>query len=366
MSTRRRFIGGALSGILASPFVAPRLTRAAQHYGTELLAAGYAYNHVRALISGKAQVDGHSVTFELDKIGDLNNHVFEGLQTRAFSEVGLHPFMLSYANDGFRDYTLIPVFPLRTFRHKSVFIHADAGIEHPSDLKGRRVATPGFSSTSLTWIRGFMADEYGVMPEDIEWVVSAKDSAGGLSGTVSKNENMIPEGLNVTTGPDGKDESDLLLDRDVDALFHAAEPRAFVEGHPKVTRLFKDPRSVEQDYFKRTGIYPIMHAVAVRNDLIKTDPALPAAIFRAYVAAKNMELEALKQRWYFETMPWFAAELESTIDVLGENFFPYGIAPNRKTLEALFRYSYQQGLASRELTVEELFDSSVLEIAETE
>ena len=333
--------------------------------GTDLLAAGYPYNHVKALIDGKASVEGFGLQFELDKIGDLNNHIFEGPQTRAFSEVGLGPFLLAYANDNFRDYSLIPVFPLRTFRHKSIFVRTDAGIEHPSDLKGRRVATPGYSSTSLVWIRGMLQDEYGVRPEDIEWVVSAKDSGAALSGTVSKNENVFPKDLNVATGPAGKDESDLLVDRDVDALFHALEPRAFVEGNPKVKRLFSDLRSVEQDYHKRTGIFPIMHAVAVRNDMVKAFPELPAAIFQAYSDAKAMEYKALKQKWYFETMPWFSSELADTIELMGENFFPYGIEANRKTLEALFRYSNEQGLASHLLTVEDLFVPSTMGLTES-
>ena len=239
------------------------------------------------LSTGDAGIDGCEVEFELDKIGDLNNHAFTGPQTRAITEIGLAPFMLSYANDGFRDYSLIPVFPLRVFRHKSIFVHVDAGIDHPADLKGKRVGTPGYSSTSLQWIRGILQDEYGVHPEDIEWVVSADDSSAGLSGTVSKNENVFPEGLTVTTGPVGKDESDLLLGRDVDALFHAIEPRAFVEGNPNIRRLFDDVRTTEQDYFRRTGIFPIMHAVAIRNDLAKQHPWLPAAVFDAYSRSKK-------------------------------------------------------------------------------
>ena len=118
--------------------------------------------------------------------------------------------------------------------------------------------------------------------EDIEWVVSAKDSSAALSGTVSKNENVFPERLSVSVGPSGKDESELLIDRDVDALFHAIEPRAFVEGNPKIQRLFSNVRATEQDYFKRTGIFPIMHAVAIRNDLVEKHPWLPKAVFDAY------------------------------------------------------------------------------------
>ena len=231
--------------------------------------------HVKGFMSGKVQIKDSNVQFKPGAIGDLNTEVFSNSGTLDFSEIGLVPYIVAFANEDFRAYSLIPVFPLRIFRHKSIFVHTDRGINVPADLKGKRIGTPGYSSTSLVWIRGLLQDEYSVRPEDIEWVVSQKDSSAKDSGKASKHENVFPDGLNVRTGPEGKDESDLLIDGDVDALFHAAEPRAFLEGHPKVKRLFDDPRKVEQEYYKRTGIFPIMHSVAIRNDLIEQYPWLP-------------------------------------------------------------------------------------------
>ena len=150
-----------------------------------------------------------------------------------------------------------------------------------------------------------MGDEYGVRPEDIEWVVSADDSSAKDAGVTSKQENVLPDGVSITTGPQGKDESDLLLDGDVDALFHAVEPRAFAEGHPKVKRLFDNPRATERAYFEKTGIFPIMHAVAIRNDVIDANPWLPEAVFSAYSRAKEMEYKSMQNRWIFGTLPWF-------------------------------------------------------------
>jgi 4,5-dihydroxyphthalate decarboxylase len=177
--------------------------------------------------------------------------------------------MLAYVKDGFRDYSLLPIFPLRLIRHKSIFIRTDRGIKGPEDLWGKKVATPGFSSTSLTWLRGIVQHEYGVKPEEIQWIVSSKDSSAEAAGKVSKQESMVPKGLSVSKGPEGKDESDLLESGEVDALFHAAEPRAYIEGHPKVSRLFPDFRKTERAYFEKTGIFPIMHAVAIRNTLVE-------------------------------------------------------------------------------------------------
>ncbi len=134
-----------------------------------------------------------------------------------------------------------------------MFIRNDRGITKPEDLRGRKIATPGYSSTSLTWIRGIMQHEYGVKPEEIQWIVSSKDSSAKASGGASKLENILPKGISIRTGPKGKDESDLLVDGDVDALFHPIEPRCFQEGHPKVVRLFADSRKTERAYFEKTG-----------------------------------------------------------------------------------------------------------------
>jgi 4,5-dihydroxyphthalate decarboxylase len=269
--------------------------------------------------------------------------------------------MLAYANEGFRVYSLIPVFPIRVFRHKSIFINTASGIEKPEDLRGRKVATPGFSSTSLTWLRGIVQHEYGVRPEEIEWVVSSKDSSAGVAGKVSKQESMIPEGLKVTKGPAGKDESDLLVDGDVDALFHAAEPRAYIQGHPNVVRLFPDYRQTERDYYKNTGIFPIMHAVAIRNSLVEKHPWLPEAVFDAYAQAKQMMYADLRRTgWATISLPWAAKELEETRALMGENFWPYGVEANRKALETLFQYSYEQGLSSKKLKIEDVFHRSTL------
>jgi 4,5-dihydroxyphthalate decarboxylase len=198
----------------------------------------------------------------------------------------------------------------------------------------------------------------------VEWVVSAADSSTKDAGKVSKQERIVPEGISISVGPEGKDESDMLVDGDVDALFHAAEPRAFTEGHPKVKRLFPDSRAAERDYFARTGIFPIMHAVAMRNDVIDEHPWLPEAVFNAYSQAKQKQYQVMRMQWIFGTLPWYGQELEETRDLMGDNFWPYGIEPNRKTLEALFQYSYEQGLASKRLTVEALFHPASLDFRE--
>ena len=168
-------------------------------------------------------------------------------------------------------------------------------------------------------------------------------------------------------GPAGKDESDLIESGEVDALFHGAEPRAYIEGHPKVGRLFPDYRFTERAYFSKTGIFPIMHAVAIKKSLIKQNPWLIEVVFKAYSQSKQKTYDYMANAaWFKESLPWFGQEFEETRILMGKNYYSYGIENNRKTLEALFRYSHQQGLCSRELTIEELFESLSLGLTESQ
>jgi 4,5-dihydroxyphthalate decarboxylase len=325
--------------------------------------AGYPYDRVKGLVEGKVQVEGCDSRYERASIYQLNDMAMGGDQKWEFQEIGLHPYMLAYANTNFRDYTLIPVFPLRTFRHKSIFIRTDRDINTPEDLRGKTVAAAGYSQSSLVWIRGILQHEYGVKAEEMQWIISKKSSD---KGNVSKNESALPEGVPITFGPEGVDESELLVSGKVDAVFSAKEPQAYIDGHPKIARLFSDYRQVERAYFTKTGIFPIMHAVAIRQDVVKKNPWLPEAVFHAYSQAKQQMYMSMKDLgWAMISLPWIGKELEDTQEIMGENFWPYGIEPNRKALDALFQYSYEQGLAKQELTIEELFHPSTLHLIES-
>ncbi len=292
----------------------------------QLTVAGYDFPRITALIDGSVNIKGCSIIYRKSGIGDTNTNTFSGSQSYDVAEIGLHPFMLAYANEDFRDYSLLPIFPLRLYRHKSVFIRNDRGINKPEDLKGKTIGTAGYSSTSLTWLRGIFQDEYNVSPQDVNWVTSNKDSSADKAGKVSKQEQMAPEGITIKTGPPGKDESELLVSGEVDALFHAAEPKAFIEGNPLVQRLFPDPRKVEQAYFTKTGIFPIMHAVAIRNEIIEHNPWIAGAVFNAYSEAKKVNYSFMRKLgWVYDSLPWYGQEYEETRNLMGENFWSYGI-----------------------------------------
>jgi 4,5-dihydroxyphthalate decarboxylase len=327
--------------------------------------AGYPVNRVKAIINNKVKIKGCTVNFTKAAIGDINTNILSGPQTYDVTEIGLHPFMLAYANDNFRDYTLLPIFPVRIFRQKSVFIRNDRGIKSPEDLRGKTIGTAGYSSTSLTWLRGIFQDEYGIKPEDVNWVISNKDSSTEASGKISKQEQVAPKRISLKTGTVGLDESELLVSGEVDALFHAAEPKAYVEGNPLIVRLFPDSKRTEQAYYKKTGVFPIMHVVTIKKTLIRDNPWIVEAVFEAYSKAKTMDYQFMKKLgWAYDSLPWYGQELEATMNLMGKNFWPYGIAPNRKALETLFRYSYEQGLSNKHLTIEQLFDASSLKLNE--
>ena len=318
--------------------------------------AGYDYQRVSALFEGKVAIEG--CTFEIEKsgIGIMNTIAFDGPQTYDVSEIGIVPFIIAYANQDFRDYYLLPVFPLRIFRHKSVFIRTDGPIKSPLDLKGKKIGTTGYSSSSLTWIRGMMQDEYGISPADVEWVLARKDSSADVSGKASKQEQVLPEGLKMSYGTPGMDESDLLVNGEVDALFHAVQPKAFVKGDPKVGRLFSDSRKVEQDYYAKTGIFPIMHSVAVRKSLLDKEPGLAQSLFKAYSESKTMNYNYMsKLGWAYDTLPWYGQEHEDTKRAMGANFWPYGMDANRKTLETICRYCFEQGFIKKQINYEDMF-----------
>jgi len=372
-SSRRNFLkvsafGAGLIGTLSSFDFLKKSSEFVVQIGGDmhLKMTGYDYPRIKAIYDKKVKIK--NCTFDIVKsggIGDMNTNVFDGSQSFDVTEIGMVPFILAYANDGFRDYSLLPIFPLRMFRHKSVFIRPDGVIKKPQDLKGKKIGTPGYSSSSLTWIRGMFQDEYGISPNDVHWVIANKDSSAGISGQVSKNENIIPEGISISNGTKGLDESELLLSGEVDALFHAIQPKAFIDGNPNITRLFSDSKKVEQEYFSKTGIFPIMHAVAVKKELLENNPWLAESLFNTYSESKTMDYNFMtKLGWAYDTLPWYGQEHEETKKVMGTNFWPYGIEANRIALETLCRYCYEQGLIKEAVNLEDLFHRTSLSLNE--
>jgi len=326
--------------------------------------AGYDYDRVRAISEGQVGIDGADTSFSVEDVYAANKHAFGTDRKYAVTEIGLIPFIRKYINEDFRAYSAIPVFISRTFRHRNIFVHADSGIEKPEDLRGKRVGTPGYGFSANTWIRGFLLDEYGVRADEMHWIETT-ESSDGAEVSANLNRHFLPGDFPLVKGPPGVDESELLISGGCDALITAITPRAFLEGNPKIRRLFPDVRTTEKNYYRNTGIFPIMHVVAVRTDMVKANPWLPKLVFEMYSQAKQKAYTDLESTSALKvTLPWATQEFEDTRSLMGKNFWPYGIEPNRKELELVMRYTYEQGLVKRLGNFKDMFHPGTLSLLE--
>lgn len=331
----------------------------------QLSIGGYDYDRVRAIMDGNAIIPDAEVTFNVDNIYSLNRGVFGPEKTYDIAEVGLIPFISQYINNGFRDYVLIPVFISRSFRHRNVFIRSGSGIEKPEDLIGERVCTVGYGMSALTWIRGFLLDEHGVKADDLRWIESTESSDGAILNNEARTY-YFDDDFPLETGPEGMDESELLLSGACNALLTAITPRSYAEGDPGIKTLFPDVRVAEQAYFKNTGVFPIMHVIAIRKDLVAEHPWLAKAVFEMYSQAKRKAYADLETTTSLKvSLPWVLQEFESTRRLMGTDYWQYGIEPNRKELKLIMRYVYEQGLVKEKIGFEELFDPSTMALQET-
>jgi 4,5-dihydroxyphthalate decarboxylase len=344
-------------GVLSS-----QVSLAAEAEKLRLRITGYDYDRVRPIMDGEVGIEGAEISFDAGDIYSVTRSAFGPARKYEVTELGLIPFIRQYINEDMRAYTPIPVFISRTFRHRNIYVHADSGIETPEDLRGKRVGTPGYGFSAHTWIRGFLLDEYGVKADDMQWIETTESSDGGEVNP-KLDRHFLPDDFPLVKGPVGIDESELLLNGGCDALITATTPRAFLEGNPKVRQLFTNVRAAEQDYFRKTGVFPIMHIVAIRTDMIRANPGLPKAVFEMYSKAKQEAYANLETTTALRvSLPWVTQELEDTRRLMGKNYWSYGIEANRKELELVMRYTFEQGLVKRHLDFEELFHSSTLRL----
>jgi 4,5-dihydroxyphthalate decarboxylase len=252
----------------------------------------------------------------------------------------------------------IPAFVYRKFRHSCAYVNTKAGINKPEDLKGKRVGVPEWQMTATVWLRGFLQDDYGVRPRDIHWFT------GGLESSERKEKVALklPPEIKIENIPVGKNLSDMLVAGEVDALLTAQVPAPYVKHIPQVRRLFSNPREVETDHFRRTGIFPIMHVMVIREELFERHPWVAQSLYKALLESKNYCVESIfKNDAIHSIIPWAANHAEEVRQLMGNDFWPYGVEANRQIIETFLRYSVEQGLTSRKLTVEELFPKETLD-----
>ena len=313
------------------------------------------YDRTRALIDGRAAIEGCRATV-LELEPEEMFHRALHYQEFDVAELSFSNFV-SLTAEGNCPYLGIPVFPGRKFRHSGIFINTRSGIEKPQDLKGKIVGTPEYQVTAVTWVRGILEDEYGLKPTDMRW------RWGGLQqpGRAQKTEFVPPEGLSLEPIPEGATLQEMLAAGEIDALVSPRSPACFDAGHADIRRLFPDYVEQEKAYFKRTGIFPIMHLVGIRKALVEANPWLPDSVFKAFEEAKALAMiEVAYNNIPRVTNPWMEAHTADARAVMGDDFWPYGFEANRGCIEAFLRYHYHQGLAARELSPHDLFVPSTL------
>jgi 4,5-dihydroxyphthalate decarboxylase len=315
-----------------------------------LTLACFDYDRTRALKTGAVRPDG----VELNVVNLSPEDMFYRMaRFREFdvSELSLSTYTVLRGRG--EPLVAIPVFPSRMFRHSSIYVGANAGIREPRDLAGKRVGIPKYHMTAAVWIRGMLEDEHGVAPKDIRWF------EGGEGARVKEVDITLPPELPHETVPGNRNLGDMVAAGELDAFIGARKPAAAATG--RVRRLFEDYRRVEREYYQKTGIFPIMHTVVLREELARQHRWLPRALFDAFLAAKRLAYQHLNEMPALPyALPWLMAEAEETQALMGDDPFPYGVARNRKTLETLAGYTFRQGLAPRRLTIEEMFWETTL------
>lgn len=309
------------------------------------------YDRTMPMVEGKVPLEGCDPTYHIRRPEDAFHRAFYHAEYD-ITELSFSRFMARYAEDDVA-YDIIPVFPSRAFRHGAFFVRSDRGINAPADLKGRTIGLLDFEMTAALVARGMLADDYGVMPRDIRWVVGPVEDIG--SHIPQAIMETVVDGVEITVAPEGKTLNGMLADGEIDGMIGLFEPSCMAQGAP-VKRLFADWRAVEQDYFRSTGIFPIMHAVAIRKTLLAENPWLAKSVFDAFCAAKDVAIAELQVPQACKvTLPWVVAEYADTKSVMGDDIWPYGYAANRTVIEAMVRWSQADGLLARPVTAEELF-----------
>jgi len=316
------------------------------------------YDRARAVLDGRAPIEGCRVIGTAIEPEEAFHRAFR------FNEFDVSELSLSshtlLTSRGQNQYVGIPAFVSRLFRHSGIYIRTDRGINRPEDLKGKTVGLPEYQITANVWIRGILKDDFGVDASDVHWCRAGVEQPGRSE----RAPLLLPANIDLRQIPDDRTLSQMLESGEVDAVIGARAPSCFSRGAKNVARLFQDYRRTEADYFKRTGIFPIMHIIGIRKSLVERHPWLPASVLKAFVQAKELAMYELGQIGHlFVSLPWGVAEYDEAKKLLGDDYWSYDFDRNRHVLETFTRYHHEQGLSSRRVAPEELFFESTLDLA---
>ncbi|MBL8382198.1 MAG: ABC transporter substrate-binding protein [Burkholderiales bacterium] len=314
------------------------------------------YDRTRALMDGGVAPDGIDLNYLSMPVEET---FFRMLRNREFdlAEMSLSSYSVSLGKPE-RAFVAIPVFPSRFFRHSCIYVHAGSGIREARDLIGKRIGVPEYQMTAPVWIRGILADHYGVPVDSVTYMTGGEEEP-------NRDEKLkldLPPNIRVQPIGPTQTLSAMLRDGEIDALYTARMPSSFARGDGRVVRLFPDYPAVELAYYRQTRIFPIMHTVAIRREVYEANRWIAQSLMKAFCAAQAIAYQSLRETAALKAMlPWANAHVEEAIREMGEDYWPYGLAPNRDTLATFLRYHHEQGLSKRLLAPEELFAPETLE-----
>jgi hypothetical protein len=318
------------------------------------------YDRTRALASGEVKIPGVDPTFHS---APIVTQIFEGVVRGQFqvSELGMTYFLRTFK--GLESpFVAIPVFPNRAFRHSAIYVNRNSGIEKPEDLNGKTIGELAlYGHDAGIMPKGMLMDEFGFKPETCRWIIGGLDWPMKPIDFVAKPH---PANISVSDIPQGKELGAMLEAGEIDALISADNPKCILDNSPKVGRLFANYPEIEREYFKRTAIFPIMHTVVIRKDLLAHNPGLAQTIYQSFLEAKAAAIKDYEHGRIFNNMatmfPWFSKLTEEDRAVLGPDWWPYGIEANRKALEAILRYHFEQGITDRLFEIKDIFVPELL------
>jgi 4,5-dihydroxyphthalate decarboxylase len=319
-----------------------------------LTLACWNYDRTRALQDGSVTPDGIDLNY-LDL--PVEETFFRMVRHREFdvAEMSLSSYTVSLFKDP-KPFVAIPIFPSRFFRHSCIYLSAKSGIKNPKDLIGRKIGVPEYQMTAPVWIRGILSDHYGVPVDSVTYWTGGEEEPG----RPEKQKLNLPPNIKVNSIPEDRTLAQMLREGEIDAFYTARKPSSF-DGK-QVTRLFENFVDVEKAYYQQTGMFPIMHTVAIKREVYEANRWIAQSLFKAFVEAQKKTYEDLKQTAALKGMlPWFNAHVEEAFDLMGPDFWAYGFEPNYKTLETFLRYHHEQGLSPRLLKPEELFAPEAME-----
>ena len=315
----------------------------------ELSVAVGDYDRTRALIDGSVAIDGVNPIYMTLVPEEIFFRAFRAVEFD-ICELSLSSYTVKTAQDN-SPYIAVPAFVSRAFRHTAIYVRTDR-VKKPEDLKGRKVGLPEYQLTANVWARALLDDDYGVKPADIHWI------RGGIEepGRPEKLAIKLPPGVRLDNAPEGTTISGLLEAGEIDGFIAPRPPTLARKDNAQIGWLYADPIAAGRDYFRRTGIFPIMHLTGIRRTLVEKHPWLPAAVFKALEQAKAKCLNALEDTSATKvTLPFVEEQLRAARELMGHDFWSYGLSANRKVLDTFLRHHHAEGLSSRLVSPGELF-----------